>query len=362
MRRQPGQVVPMPQWPFGAGFVWVTTRSSPGHEQTRCAVSIIANKTALVESGSTAISLSQMFSVTAGGSDPTYLVLTALDRNEYTLGAAGAVGSLSGGGRTLGLGNIGGDGRGTGIVFTYQAANGRYYNSTYSYLDQLSYNSSARLGDVTDLSLFGSSNLTIASFYATNVYDLVQLDAAGYLGSATIVTQPKFTTAVPIHATPDSIVSVANSFVGQAWNMNGCWVLASTIAAEAGASLPVQSTMTGVPGQANGEWIVAYNGPAGQSGNWQSMVTAGEIVVIGTAGGGAHITTCVSGSGTSAMLVDNITYMNGSGQVTNPANDGSSSDIIVAAPHAASQEWSGVLSSSVVIYELDTPVVSTKVS
>ena len=125
---------------------------------------------------------------------------------------------------------------------------------------------------------------------------------------------------------------MADRFVGQAWNMDGCWVLASTIAAEAGASLPVQSTAIGVPGQSNGEWIVAFNGPAGRSGNWESMVTAGEIVVIGTPGGGGHITTCVSGSGGSALLVDNVTYVNGRGQIQNSANDRSSSDVILATP------------------------------
>ena len=51
--------------------------------------------------------------------------------------------------------------------------------------------------------------------------------------------------------------------------------------------------------------------PSRPAGNWQSMVTDGEIVVIGTPGGGGHITTCVSGSGSTAMLVDNITYENG---------------------------------------------------
>ena len=192
---------------------------------------------------------------------------------------------------------------------------------------------------MTNLSLFGTSNLSLATTYADNAYAMMQVDAAGYLGSVSVATEPGFAGAVPAQATPNSIAAIANSFVGQAWNMNGCWVLASTIAAEAGASLPVQSTAIGVPGQANGEWIVAFNGPAGQTGNWQSMVHAGEMVVIGTLGGGGHITTCVSGSGSTAMLVDNITYVNGSGQITNPANDGSSSDIIVAAPHAASQEW-----------------------
>src|SRR6202042_3294579 len=128
--------------------------------------------------------------------------------------------------------------------------------------------------------------------------------------------------------------------------------------AESGAALPSQSSLIGLPGEANGEWIVAFNGPAGMSGNWQSLVRVGEMVVIGTPGGGGHITTCVSGSGSTAMLVDNVTYVNGSGQIVNSANDGSSSDVIVATPHLASQEWAGVQASSVVIYELDTPIVA----
>jgi hypothetical protein len=321
-------------------------------------VAITVNKTAFVGTGSASLGLSQMFSVAAGNNNPAYLVLTALDRNEYTAGATGATGSLFGNGHTLSLSNIGGDGRGAGIVFAYQASTGHYYSSTYGYLDQLTYRSSGSLADVTNLSLFGTSNLGQATYYAANAYAMMQVDAAGYLVSATVVTQPKFTAAVPVQATPHSIAAIANSFVGQAWNMDGCWVLASTIAAEAGASLPVQSTAIGVPGQANGEWFVAFNGPIGQSGNWQSMVTAGEIVVIGTPGGGGHIKTCVAGSGSRAMLVDNITYVNGSGQIQNSAHDGSSNDIIVAGPHAASQEWASVQAYSVVIYELDTPIVS----
>jgi hypothetical protein len=325
-------------------------------------MSITQLKNAFVDDTSESIDLSSMFSVTAGSSDPTYLVLTLLDRNEYTAGATGATGTLTGNGHTLQLSSLGSDGRGTGIVFTYQASTGRYYNSTYGYFDQLVYKSSSSLDDVTSLSLFGTSNLMQATAYATNPYYMMQADPSGYLGSATVVTEPSFTGTVPAQATPDSIAAVADSFVGKAWNMDGCWVLASTIAAEAGASLPVQSTLIGLPGQANGEWIVAYNGPAGQSGNWQSMVTAGEMIVIGTPGGGGHITTCVSGSGSTAMLVDNITYESSNGTVLNSANDGSSSDVLISAPHAASQEWSGVQASSVVIYELDTPIVTDKVT
>jgi hypothetical protein len=325
-------------------------------------MAVTLNATAFVNPNAASIALSQILGTTASSSNPAYLVLTALDRNEYTAGASRATGSLSGNGQVLNLSSIGGDGRGAGIIFTYNTSTGRYYNSKYGYLDQLTWNASASLNDVTNLSFFGTSSLGLATDYASNAYLMMQTDAPGYLGSATVATAQGFAGTVPSQATPNSIIAAANSFVGKAWNMNGCWVLASTIAAEAGASLPVQSTAIGVAGQANGEWIVAYNGPGGQTGNWQSLVTAGEIIVIGFAGGGGHITTCVSGSGASAMLVDNITYENSLGQITNPANDGSAADILVAAPHLASQEWSGVPASSVVIYELDTPNVTALVS
>lgn len=323
--------------------------------------SISVNHGAIVVSGAQSISLSSLFSTAASPANPTYLVLTGLDRNEYTASSTGATGTLTGNGAVARFGSIGADGRGIDVIFTYQASTGRYFSSTYGYFDQVTYISSASTNDLTNFSLFGTNNLALANSYGNNAYAMAQLDPGGYLGSVTIATQPSYHATVPTQATPDSIAAAAQSFVGRAWNMNGCWVLASTIAAEAGAALPVQSTMIGVPGQANGEWYVAFNGPAGQSGNWQSLVSAGDIVVIGTATSG-HITTCVSGSGSSAMLIDNITYVNGSNQILNAANDGSSADIIIAAPHLASQEWNGVLSRNVVIYALDTPVVTPKVS
>ncbi|MEJ0049399.1 MAG: hypothetical protein WDN04_27335 [Rhodospirillales bacterium] len=78
------------------------------------------------------------------------------------------------------------------------------------------------------------------------------------------MTDPNFAGPAPGQATPFGIAAVAAQFVGQAWNNQGCWVLASTIAAEAGAGLPVQSTAVGVAGRANGEWAVIYNGPRGR--------------------------------------------------------------------------------------------------
>jgi len=214
------------------------------------------NESAFVDSSAVSIGLSQMFTVTGGSTDPTYLVLTLLDRNEYTVAASGATGSLSGDGNTLGFSTVGGDGRGAGIVFTYTFDSSTdqygYYNATYGWFSQLTYNSSSSSNDVTNLSLFGTNNLAIATMAPSSANLMMEIDPSGYMGSATVVTQPGYTATVPAQATPDSIAAAADSFIGQAWNLNGCWVLASTIAAEAGASLPVQSTLVGLSGQASG--------------------------------------------------------------------------------------------------------------
>ena len=311
----------------------------------------------LIVTAGQAISASQLMSIPAVSSSSTYLVLNGYDRNEYTVASSGTTGSFSGNGHTLGLVAIGGDARGAGIVFTYAAGSGRYYNSTYGFLDQMSYTASASTADITDLSLFATNNLSLANNYASNAISLAQVDAGGYLGTLTVATEPGYTAAVPTQATPFSIAAVAQTFVGAAWNRSGCWTLASTISAEAGASLPVQSAVN-MAGAANGEWIVAYNGPAGSSGDWASSVRTGDMVGFITSSGTGHITTVVSGSGSSAMVVDNTTYWNSQGMIVNSANDGSSSDILVQAAHAASQEFTGVAADSVVIFRLDTPVVT----
>ena len=91
------------------------------------------------------------------------------------------------------------------------------------------------------------------------------------------------------------------------------------------------------------------------------MVTAGEMIGFETSSGTGHITTVVAGSGSSAMLVDNAKFVSASG-VTNRSADGSPNDITIEAPHPAAAEWSVVQPGSVVIYELDTPAVSTTIS
>jgi hypothetical protein len=64
---------------------------------------------------SRSVSLSQMFAVTPDSRNPAYVVLTLLGR---VGGATGATGRLSGNGDTSALTSVGGDGGGTGTIFT----------------------------------------------------------------------------------------------------------------------------------------------------------------------------------------------------------------------------------------------------
>ena len=321
-------------------------------------MSIAFSRVSLVVSSGQVTSLSQLVTVSASSSNPTYLVLNGYDRNEYTNSSSDTTGSFSGNTHTLSFSALGSDARGAGIVFTYATASGRYSNATYGFLDQLSYTASTSTADVTDLSLFGTSSASIANKYASSAISLAQYDASGYLDTLTVATEPGYHGTVPLQATPLSIAATAQTFDGSSWNADGCWVLASTISAEAGASLPVQSAVN-MAGAANGEWFIAYNGPAGSTGDWESSVRTGDMIGFVTSAGTGHITTCVSGAGSTAMVIDNITLITPQGVVINSASDGSSSDVIIQPAHAASQEWQGVMDESVVIFRLDTPVVAT---
>ncbi len=269
-------------------------------------------------------------------------------------------GTFAGNGARLSLSPTIGNARAAAIVFTWTA--GRYVNATYGYFSALDYTPSASVGEVANISVFITSSLALATRDAANPLVLAQADPSGSVGSATIVTDahPYAPPAVAA-ATPDALAAAAQSFVGRAWNDQGCWNLASTIAAEAGAGLPLTATALGVAGHASGAWVVVYDGPAHANAGWRGLVTTGDVISYGTPGGGGHITTCVAGSSATAMVIDNVVYQNAQGQIANAAGDGSASDVLVAPAHLAAQSFAGVAADSVVIYALDTPVVSARV-
>jgi hypothetical protein len=304
----------------------------------------------------TKLPVASLLSITGPVHAP-YLVVTALDRGDYQAGSSGSVGSFLGNGVKLSLAAGTGDIRAAGIVFTWQS--GQYTNPTYGSLSGLDFVSSTAPGEVTNLSVFTAATLFIATQDAGSPLALLRADEAGYAGSTTILNCAAQATPVP-QATPDSVAARAISFVGLAWNNQGCWNLASTIAAQSGAGLPLSATALGVPGHGNGEWVVTYNGPLHSDPGWQSLVTQGDAITFGTPGGGGHITLCVAGAGATAMLVDNISFQNAQGQVANAAHDGATDDVLIAAPHPAIQEWAGVQPDSVVIYALDTPAIKDR--
>lgn len=322
-------------------------------------MSVNLNAGSVVAQAGQQINVASLLNV-VGGDNPTYLVVSLLDRDEYTASSNADTGALSGNGATADFANIGGDSNTVGIVFTYDVSTSQYTNATYGNLANLIYTASTNTNDNTSISFFTTNNSNVATQYANNPHALASYTSTStnYVGSVSAVTEPNVAGAAPSEATPDFVAAAASSFVGQAWNMGGCWVLASDISAEAGASLPITSTSLGVAGMASGEWIVAYNGPAGQTGDWQSQITAGEMVVFETSANSGHITTVVSGSGSSASLIDNMTFVDQNGQIENSAYDGSSSDIVIANPHPANQEWAMAVPGSVVVYELDCPFIA----
>jgi hypothetical protein len=279
-------------------------------------------KSAFADATAESVQFSQFLSMSASSSNPAYIIVSGLDRNEYTASSTGATGTITGNGHTATFSSIGGDERSIGIIFTYNAATGTYTNGTYGNLANLTYNTSSSPNDLTDITLFGTNSLAYANAYSQLGYAMSETPSQfTELGTVSFATQKAFVGTSPSQATPGSISSTALTFVGATWNENGCWVLANTIDAEAGASLSIASNACGIAGAANGEWKVEYNGPVSANANWAAGVKAGDEIVMafGTASG--HITTVVSGSGGTAMVVDNAYFG------TNGAKDGNAADI-----------------------------------
>lgn len=310
------------------------------------------------------VSLSQIVQVDDTGANPAYLIVSGLDRNDYTAGDPATTGSFAGNGHAERLTAIGGDSRGAGVVFSWNAATGSYVNAQYGNLLDLTYTSSASPDEVADISIFGTNSYHFALAFADDSATMaVNPTIFTNFGTATVATQSVGAATATLQATPQSVIAAAEQFVGDTWNINACWLLASTIDAEAGAALGVASTSSGTPGAASGEWQVAYNGPVSADANWQSLLQPGDQVVFRTTGNtDGHIATVVSGSGAAADVIDNAYFVNPDGSIANSANDGDANDITVAAAHPFSQELAGVDPASVVVYRLDTPVVTAAIT
>ncbi|MBI5923661.1 MAG: DUF4214 domain-containing protein [Betaproteobacteria bacterium] len=336
-------------------------------------MSISFSQQALVASPGAQYSFSSLVSMTAG-SLPEYLVVTGMDYDRYTVTSKGDLGTLSGNGNTLSFKALGLN-YAFGVMFTHTDQG--YYNSTYGSLSDLAFKTSTDNYRNEYLSLYGfgtagktdatlatqigndlaSANFDGTVFMQTGVYHPggTEYSASNYLGSLDVVTRTGHTDATPNLATPNEVVAVAKSFIGETWNDNGCWVLVSNIAAAAGATLPLTAARARpeeTPPVANGQWFVAYNSvetPVEQQPNWTSLLRPGDMVIANNTCGG-HIATVVEGFGAGARIIDN----GGAGS----ANDGSANDILIGPAHRPNALTFPNDFGHVVIYRLDAPVIA----
>lgn len=307
------------------------------------------SSSALIAAPGQQYALSSLLSISAA-SLPEYLVLTGFDLDRYTAASQHSVGALTGGGKTVSMGNA-------SLVFTYTDLG--YYNQDVGYLGALNYVASTDDKRSDYLSLYGygragqadASQLAMLSGMSSAMQFLYQ--GSSYLGSLDVVTRSNSIDTTPTTATPNEIAAVAASFVGKIWSDQGCWVLVSNIATAAGAALPVSSAVTNdtMPPLGNGQWIVAYDSTqatAAQQQTWQLQLRPGDVVDI--AGFCAnHITTVVAGAGFGAMTIDNRGVS---------AGDGAANDIVIDPPLNVMDSLSGGFAKYVTIYRLDTPVIT----
>ncbi|CAN7721518.1 DUF4214 domain-containing protein [Pseudoduganella sp. LjRoot289] len=306
------------------------------------------------------------------GYAPEYIVLVGLDRERYPASLAGAAastpGTLSGTGEAIAFHAYpGSDCASFGVVFSHTASG--YYSGSHGYLADLNYHASAAEYRSAYLALYGYGSAAAPDsalgaklqaevgqpFFDGGAFmEARNYPVSGELGALNIVTRSGYADPTPNAATPDEIAAVAASYVGKTWDDNGCWVLASNIAASAGASLPLTSDEarpTVVPPLANGGWIVAYNSAAASAAqklSWQQLLRPGDILVADNSCGG-HVSTVVAGSGYAAQFIDN------SGGA---AAGGGPHDIVIGAAHTMPYWALGDDPDNVVVYRLDTPLIS----
>ena len=326
-------------------------------------MTIQLNTTSLVSPTSHTFSLSTMLSITSDPSNPTYLYVVADDNNVYTVGATGATGYFTGNGVVDSLAVNPNNGlptvREAGIQFIYNAPTGQYTNATYGNINNVTFTTSGSQGDITDIGVYATNSTTGTSYLASETYDLSYYTEYGYLGVTTAVHKGEVTlltsNATPAavtpeqNATPGSIASIAQAQVGLTCDDNGCWVLASTISALAGASLPFTSLFTQAPGLGSGEWFVAYNGTSTTDTAFQNDLRTGDVVTFVTTSGNGHVTTVVAGSGANAWLIDNASF--GYNKISG------TDDLVIQPEYAQYRVLNGVNYKSVNIYRLDAPTV-----
>lgn len=237
----------------------------------------VANQAYEVKGGS-AIKLASEFSVNT--TMASRLVVSMYDRDNYAGKQTYSYGTLSGDNQKFAA---------SSYSLTFNLVGGQYVTSNGVKFNDLTFTASTQEDRLQTIDVMAYN--TKGTLIDTRTVD--------------VVTRNSYVDTTPGKATGAEIASVAQSFIGQAWNYNGCWNLACAIDASAGVSLDQNTGWITGNVWNDGQMTVVYDAGKGVNKNWMSGLKVGDQVEMGWTSGGGHIATIDKVANGVAYVVDN---------------------------------------------------------
>ena len=236
-------------------------------------------------------------------------------------------------------------------VVLFELKNGVYTNSIYGDLSNIKI-STPTISNYVNLVTIGLANtidtgLLFAAKYPSSIIGELTYEqySASIVNSSVKASTP----------TANNIVKNASSFVNKTYTNQSDWQFVDLVSALSGASLPLSSTNDYNKTSNNGLWNVEYDGNK-SSGDWKSLVSPGDIIMMSDTNNNSLAAVCVSGYGSDAMIINTSSKYN---------KTISSTQIKIASPHLLSDEYvyNTATRDNVFIYSLgnyiETPVSTT---
>jgi len=283
------------------------------------------------------INLGTIFQVPAGANAPATIVITSEDENHYAGAETYDYGTLTAKSGVVLSG---------GYTLTFTLVNGQYVTTNSASF------TSTNGETLSDFTFQASAQNNRVQNFGITAFDKngnpLQTQTVAIVTSATGVD------TTPGVASAAEMVQVAQSFVGQTWDSQGCWNLVQDISARAGASLSLASANGIAAGTANGQWSVAYNAATGPvNANWMSTLKAGDVVQLDWNNANfGHVMVVSQVSNGQVFVIDN------SGPAaTGPGTD--AADVLIAQTNLTA-EAANINSATVEVYRLSgaAPAVS----
>ena len=262
------------------------------------------------------LTLGEMIKIPTGTSMPGKITIVGSDNNHYAGAETYNYGTLT---AKTGVSYAG------GFTLTFSLINGQYVTTQSA-------------------SMTSTNNLTLSDFVFSassqeNPVQSFQVTAFDHAGTAmeqrtvSVLTSSLYSDPTPGIAGGGEMAQIAQTFIGQTWDVNGCWNLVNAISLRAGASLDLDAS--GGPYQqnvgTNGQWGVAYNAAKGTNANWLSTVQAGDVLEWTPKNANfAHAAVVSRVTNGQVYIVDN-----GGPAATGPGTDGA--DVLVTESNLTAQ-------------------------